>query len=97
MSSVTSHRPHPAKITAGAALSVFFDKRKVLSLARGQLVAIGERTGNMDEMLKTITKYHEKEFTRFFDSLKTIIEPLMISLSRSMIGIIEVALYMPVF
>ena len=69
MSSFTSRRPHPAKITTGDAFSVLFDNKKVLSLARGQLVAVGERTGDMDEMLKTIAKYYEKEFTRVFGGL----------------------------
>ena len=85
------------KITTGAALSVLFANEKVFPLALGQLMAVGERTGNMDEMLTSIAKYYEEEFTTVVDGLSTIIEPLMIVLVGAMIGIMVVALYLPIF
>ena len=60
-------------------------------------MAVGERTGNMDEMLTSIAKYYEEEFTAVVDGLSTIIEPLMIVLAGAMIGIMVVALYLPIF
>ena len=85
------------KITTGTALSVLFANEKIFLLALGQLMAVGERTGNMDEMLTSIAKYYEEEFTTVVDGLSTIIEPFMIVLFGTMIGIIVVALYLPVF
>lgn len=85
------------KITTGAPLSQLFGNEKVFPVALSQLMAVGERTGNMDEMLTSIAKYYEEEFTTVVDGLSTIIEPLMIVFVGAMIGIMVVALYLPIF
>ncbi|MDB3891923.1 type II secretion system F family protein [Alphaproteobacteria bacterium] len=85
------------KITTGAPLSQLFGNEKVFPLALSQLMAVGERTGNMDEMLTSIAKYYEEEFTAVVDGLSTIIEPLMIVFVGAMIGVMVVALYLPIF
>jgi hypothetical protein len=72
---------------------VLFANEKVFPLTLGQLMAVGERTSNMDEMLTSVAKYYEEEFTTFVDGVSTIIEPLMIVLVRAMIWTIVVALY----
>ena len=78
-------------------LSVLFTNEKVFPLTLGQLMAVGEHTGNMDEMLASIAKYYEEEFTAVVDGLSTIIKPLTIVLVGAMIGIIVVVLYLPIF
>ena len=78
-------------------MSVLFAHEKVFPLTLGQLMAVGERTSNMDEMLTSIAKYYEEEFTTVVDGVSTIIEPLMIVLFRAMIWIMVVALYLPIF
>ena len=85
------------KITTGAPLSTLFGNEKVFPIALSQLMAVGERTGNMDEMLSSIAKYYEEEFTAVVDGLSTIIEPLMIVFVGLMIGVMVVALYLPIF
>ena len=66
-------------------------------IALSQLMAVGERTGNMDEMLESIAKYYEEEFQAVVDGLSTVIEPLMIVFVGAMIGAMVVALYLPIF
>ena len=85
------------KITNGNTLSMLTANEKVSPLAHGQLMAVGERTGNMDKILTSITKYYEEESTIFVDGLSTTIEPLMIALVGMILGIIVVALYLPIF
>ena len=87
----------PQKITTGTTLSVLFTNDKVSPLALGQLMAVGERTGNMDKILTSITKYYEEEFTTIVDGLSTTIETLMIALVGMGLGIIVAALYLPIF
>ena len=60
-------------------------------------MAVGERTSNMNEMLTSIAKYYEEEFTTVVDGVSTIIKPLMILLVRAIIRIMVVALYLPIF
>ena len=60
-------------------------------------MAVGERAGTIDEILTSIAKYYEEEFTTVVHGLSTIIEPLMIVFVGAMIGIMVVALYLPIF
>ena len=89
-------RPQEAD-SSQQALSALFGNEKVFPIALSQLMAVGERTGNMDEMLSSIAKYYEEEFTAVVDGLSTIIEPLMIVFVGLMIGLMVVALYLPIF
>ena len=85
------------RIISGAPLSKLFADEKVFPIALSQLMAVGERTGNMDEMLESIAKYYEEEFQAVVDGLSTVIEPLMIVFVGAMIGAMVVALYLPIF
>ena len=85
------------KIVTGAPLSTLFGNEAVFPIALSQLMAVGERTGNMDEMLTSIARYYEEEFTTVVDGLSTIIELLMIVFVGLMIGVMVVALYLPIF
>jgi len=85
------------KVVTGAPLSTLFGNEAVFPIALSQLMAVGERTGNMDEMLTSIARYYEEEFTTVVDGLSTIIEPLMIVFVGLMIGVMVVALYLPIF
>ena len=85
------------RIVTGAPLSKLFADEKVFPIALSQLMAVGERTGNMDEMLESIAKYYEEEFQSVVDGLSTVIEPLMIVFVGAMIGAMVVALYLPIF
>lgn len=85
------------KIVTGAPLSTLFGNEAVFPIALSQLMAVREHTGNMDEMLTSIARYYEEEFTTVVDGLSTIIEPLMIVFVGLMIGVMVVALYLPIF
>jgi type IV pilus assembly protein PilC len=62
-----------------------------------QLTSVGENTGNMEEMFQSISNYYEEEFDTVVKGLSTIIEPLMIVVIGIIIGVLMVALYMPIF
>jgi len=85
------------RITSGLELSTLFRDEPAFPLALSQLLAVGERTGNMDEMLTSIAKYYEEEFDTVVEGLSAIIEPLMIVFVGAMIGVMVVALYLPIF
>lgn len=65
--------------------------------ALAQLTAVGEKTGNMEEMFQSIANYYEEEFDNVVAALSSIIEPLMIVIIGAIIGLLMVALYMPIF
>jgi type IV pilus assembly protein PilC len=86
------------KIVTGDSLSkLFADEKDVFPAELAQLTAVGENTGNMDEMFQSISNYYEEEFDTVVKGLSTIIEPIMIVVIGAIIGILMVALYMPIF
>ncbi len=84
-------------VMTGSELSVLFAKEKVFPIELSQLIAVGERTGNMEEMLNSIANYYEEEFDGLVEGLSTVIEPLMIVFVGFLVGIMVVALYLPIF
>ena len=84
-------------VMTGAELSTLFGKEKVFPNELSQLIAVGERTGNMEEMLNSIANYYEEEFDALVEGLSTVIEPVMIVFVGGLIGMMVVALYLPIF
>ena len=50
----------------------------------------------MEEMFQSIASYYEEEFDGVVAALSSIIEPLMIVLIGAIIGVLMIALYMPI-
>jgi type IV pilus assembly protein PilC len=62
-----------------------------------QMVKIGEETGELEKMLSKIADFYEDEVDASIASLTAIIEPLMMILVGLMVGVIIIAMYMPMF
>ncbi len=61
------------------------------------MVKVGEETGRLDEMLDTIARFYEDEVDRTVEGLITLIEPALIVILGTIVGLILIALYMPIF
>jgi type IV pilus assembly protein PilC len=84
-------------VFSGEPLSQLLAKIKVFPIAFSQLVSVGEQTGNMSEMLDTISAYYEEEFDTSVDKMSQMMEPIMICFLGGVIGFILVAMYLPIF
>ena len=62
-----------------------------------QMVKIGEETGELEKMLGKIADFYEDEVDAAIQSLTSIIEPLMMILVGMMVGVIIIAMYLPMF
>ncbi len=62
-----------------------------------QMIAVGEDSGSMEQMLSKISDFYEDEVQSTTEQLTALIEPLMIAFIGVVIGSMIVALYMPVF
>lgn len=62
-----------------------------------QMIAIGEKTGSLDEMLGKVADFYEKEVETGTDQLKSLIEPLMIVILASIVGTIVTSIMVPMF
>ena len=63
----------------------------------GQMVKIGEETGELDGMLGKIADFYEDEVDASIQSLTSIIEPLMMIGVGAMVGAIVISMYLPMF
>jgi type IV pilus assembly protein PilC len=62
-----------------------------------QMVKIGEETGELEKMLAKVADFYEDEVDASIASLTSIIEPIMMIGVGVMVGIIIVAMYLPMF
>ncbi|MCX8007481.1 MAG: type II secretion system F family protein, partial [Coriobacteriia bacterium] len=62
-----------------------------------QMIAVGEATGAMDQMLAKIADFYDEEVSTTVDGLTSVIEPIMMATLAVVVGGIVIALYMPMF
>ena len=62
-----------------------------------QMIASGEETGAIDQMLEKIAEFYDDEVEATTESLTALIEPLMIAFLGGVVGSMIIALYMPIF
>lgn len=62
-----------------------------------QMIAVGEATGALDQMLRKVSEFYEQEIEEASDKLKALIEPVMIIGLSVVIGAIVLAIVIPMF
>jgi type IV pilus assembly protein PilC len=63
----------------------------------GHMVAVGEETGQLENLLSKIADFYEAEVDAKVKALTSLIEPLMIVFVGGIVGFIVIAMYMPMF
>ncbi|TET11017.1 type II secretion system F family protein [Candidatus Aerophobetes bacterium] len=61
------------------------------------MIAVGEQTGSLDEMLDKISDFYDREIEVMVDSFASMLEPLLLGVLGITIGIAVVAMYLPYF
>jgi len=62
-----------------------------------QMVAVGEQTGALDQMLNKIADFYEDETDVAVAALTSMLEPIMMVLIGSVVGVVLVSMYLPIF
>jgi type IV pilus assembly protein PilC len=62
-----------------------------------QMIGVGEQTGAMDTMLSKIADFYEDEVDAAIEGMMALLEPVMIAFLGVIIGVIVVAMYLPMF
>ena len=81
----------------GSTLSAPLEKSWLFPPLVTQMTAIGEQTGSLDYMLEKIAEFYEDDVDRTVDTLKSLIEPIMIVFLAAIVGIIVLAIMVPMF
>jgi len=62
-----------------------------------RMIAVGEKGGNMGEMLENVAAFHDEELARWVDWFTRLFEPILMAVIGLVIGAIVVLMYMPIF
>lgn len=61
------------------------------------MIGIGEETGNLEDMLLTAAGYYEEEVEVTTESISTVVEPMIICVMAGIVGVIIMAVLIPMF
>jgi general secretion pathway protein F len=86
-----------SQIEAGTAFSAAMESQALAGPVATRLLRIGERAGNLSEMLVKASTYIDSEISRFVDRFSRAVEPLLMAAIGVVIGTIVVLLYIPIF
>ena len=62
-----------------------------------QMVAIGEESGALDDMLDKVATFYEDEVDDMVDGLTSLMEPIIMSVLGVLVGGLIIAMYLPIF
>ncbi|MEM7209275.1 MAG: type II secretion system F family protein [Pseudomonadota bacterium] len=83
--------------STGQRLQVSLRQSGLFSSMVVQMVAIGEESGALDEMLAKVADYYEQEVDNAVDSLTSLMEPAIMSFLGVVVGGLVIAMYLPIF
>jgi len=62
-----------------------------------QMVAIGEESGSLEDMLSKVADFYEEEVDNMVDALSSLLEPIIMVVLGTLVGGLIVAMYLPIF
>jgi type IV pilus assembly protein PilC len=86
-----------ASIAGGDTISAPLAKSEVFPPMVISMIAVGEQTGGLDEMLTKIADFYDTEVDTAVSGLLSLMEPVMIVVLGVVVGGMVVAMYLPIF
>ena len=86
-----------ASIAGGDTIAAPLQKSAVLPAMVISMIAVGEQTGGLDEMLTKIADFYDEEVDAAVGGLLSLLEPIMIVFLGVVVGGMVVAMYLPIF
>src|SRR5919199_6695449 len=84
-------------IAGGETIAAPLEKSKVFPPMVISMIAVGEQTGGLDEMLSKIADFYDEEVDVAVSALLSLMEPVMIVVLGVIVGGMIVAMYLPIF
>jgi type IV pilus assembly protein PilC len=85
------------QVKGGASLSSAFAEYKEIPNIMVQMIKVGEETGELGNILKSLANFYRREVTNAVDVLIGLIEPVMIVALGVGVGILLAAVLMPIY
>ncbi|MGZ8711147.1 MAG: type II secretion system F family protein, partial [Thermoanaerobaculia bacterium] len=86
-----------SSIAGGDTIAQPLQKSKVFPPMVISMIAVGEQTGGLDEMLSKIADFYDEEVDAAVDALLAAMEPIMIVFLGVVVGGMIIAMYLPIF
>lgn len=84
-------------VRQGGSLSKPMSKSPVFPTMVTQMVAVGEETGRLDEMLSKVADFYDMEVENAVEALTSLLEPVMVVGIGGIVGSIVIGMYLPIF
>ena len=84
-------------LSKGNGVSVAFKGHWAFPETAYEMLLTGEKTGKLGEMMEHVSTYYQEEQTNIIARLKSLIEPVMIVLLAVIVGVILLAVVVPMF
>ncbi|MBC3873734.1 type II secretion system F family protein [Undibacterium flavidum] len=86
-----------SEIQSGTPLSTAFERNHLTTSISLRMLRVGERSGEMGQMLTQSAEFYDGEISRWIDRFTRMFEPLLMAAIGLIVGTIVVLLYMPIF
>jgi type IV pilus assembly protein PilC len=86
-----------ASIAGGDTIAAPLQKSQVFPPMVISMIAVGEQTGGLDEMLSKIADFYDEEVDVAVSALLSLMEPAMIVILGVIVGGMVIAMYLPIF
>ena len=84
-------------LSTGVGLSKAFENKWAFPRIAYEMLVTGEKTGRLGMMMENVANYYEEEQKNLVQRLKSLIEPIMIILLAIIVGVILMAIFIPMF
>ena len=84
-------------VREGRSLAQAMESNGLTTPVAARMLRVGERSGNMGEMMERIASFCDEELARWVAVMTRLIEPLLMSVIGLIIGVIVVLMYFPIF
>ncbi len=86
-----------SSLEAGQQMGPSMRKTGVFPVMVSQMIAIGEESGALEEMLAKVANIYEEDVDNTIDGLTSLLEPLIMVILGVVVGGLVIAMYLPVF
>lgn len=86
-----------ASISEGLSISRAMEQHGLTTPVASRMLAVGERSGRMGEMMDRIAAFYDDEMARWVERFSTLFEPILMAVIGLVIGVIVVLMYFPIF
>ena len=85
------------RIKEGQSISSPLEESGVFPPMVTQMIMVGEESGELETMLLNVAQFYDQEVERAVEQLTSIIEPVMMIFVALLVGILVIAMYLPIF